>query len=219
MASSELAPRLQLVPILRAVLIVFGVFALLNGHSYIGAFYRFSDIRATFAVCWTVVAWNAVCVVAVAVHPHLQRLAGGLPFPVKITVRGRALLSYGDQDESGDGLFAPLTAKLFLSLCGRRAGHADPGLHALGGRQDRRLPPVHRRPAACAGLGPQHLAHHPHLSVCAGALPVAGGRQYLVQAEPHQQQRTHQSGLRSGVDFLPGGDEKFGQLGESAEFL
>ncbi|KAK8060094.1 hypothetical protein PG996_010024 [Apiospora saccharicola] len=116
MASSELAPRLQLVPILRAVLIVFGVFALLNGHSYIGAFYRFSDIRATFAVCWTVVAWNAVCVVAVAVHPHLQRLAGGLPFPVKITVRGRALLSYGDQDESGDGLFAPLTAKLFLSF-------------------------------------------------------------------------------------------------------
>ncbi|KAK8127827.1 hypothetical protein PG984_008935 [Apiospora sp. TS-2023a] len=99
MASSELAPRLQLVPILRVVLIVFGVFALLNGHSYIGAFYRFSDIRAAFAVCWTVVAWNAVCVVAVA-----------------ITVRGRALLSYGDQDESGDGLFAPLTAKLFLSF-------------------------------------------------------------------------------------------------------
>lgn len=116
MASSELAPRLQLVPILRAVLLVFGVFALLNGHSYIGAFYRFSDVRAAFAVCWTVVAWNVVCVVAVAVHPHLQRLAGGLPFPVKVTVRGRALLSYGDQDEGGDGLFAPLTAKLFLAF-------------------------------------------------------------------------------------------------------
>ncbi|KAK8051759.1 hypothetical protein PG993_003144 [Apiospora rasikravindrae] len=114
--ASELAPRLQLVPILRTVLLVLSVFALLNGHSYIGAFYKFSDVRAAFAVCWVVVAWNAVCVVAVAVHPHLQRLADGLPFPVKVTVRGRTLLSYGDPDESGDGLFAPLTAKLALAF-------------------------------------------------------------------------------------------------------
>ncbi|KAK8080311.1 hypothetical protein PG997_008129 [Apiospora hydei] len=114
--ASELAPRLQLVPILRTVLLVFSVFALLNGHSYIGPFYQFTDVRAAFAVCWAAVAWNAVCVVAVAVHPHLQRLADGLPFPVKVTVRGRTLLSYGDPDESGDGLFAPLTAKLGLAF-------------------------------------------------------------------------------------------------------
>ncbi|KAK8105564.1 hypothetical protein PG999_008923 [Apiospora kogelbergensis] len=115
--ASELAPRLQLVAILRSVLLVFSVFALLNGQSYIGEFYRqFSEVRAAFAVSWVVVAWNVVCVVAVAVHPHLQRLADGLPFPIKVTVRGKTILAYGDHDENGDGLFAPLTAKLSLAF-------------------------------------------------------------------------------------------------------
>ncbi|KAK8042429.1 hypothetical protein PG994_012912 [Apiospora phragmitis] len=114
--ASELAPRLQLVPILRTFLVGFSLFSLLNGESYIGGFYQFTAVRAAFAVCWAVVAWNVACVVAVAVHPHLQRLANGLPFPIKITVRGKTILSYGDSDESGDGLFAPLTAKFSLAF-------------------------------------------------------------------------------------------------------
>ena len=116
MASSELAPRLQLVAFIRALLVFFGVSALLNGHAYINDFYKFRAVEAAFAVAWTLVAWNVVCVLAVAVHPHLQRLAGTLPFPVRIDVRGHAILAYGDPDSSGDGLFAPLTAKLGLAL-------------------------------------------------------------------------------------------------------
>lgn len=116
MASSELAPRLQLVAFIRALLVFFGVSALLNGHAYIGGFYKFRAVEAAFAVAWTLVAWNIVCVLAVAVHPHMQRLAGTLPFPVRIDVRGHAILAYGDPDSSGDGLFAPLTAKLGLAL-------------------------------------------------------------------------------------------------------
>ncbi|KAK8119334.1 uncharacterized protein PG998_003960 [Apiospora kogelbergensis] len=109
--ASELAPRLQLVAILRSVLLVFSVFALLNGQSYIGEFYRqFSEVRAAFAVSWVVVAWNVVCVVAVAVHPHLQRLADGLPFPIKVTVRGKTILA------TATASFAPLTAKLSLAF-------------------------------------------------------------------------------------------------------
>ncbi|KAK9772443.1 hypothetical protein AB5N19_05032 [Seiridium cardinale] len=114
--AQELAPRLLLTQILRTILIVFSVYSLINAHTYIGAFRSFSDVTASFAVAWTVVAWNIICVLAAAVHPYLQRFADRLPFPITVTVRGKTILSYGDSDEDGDGLMAPLAGKLVFAF-------------------------------------------------------------------------------------------------------
>jgi hypothetical protein len=112
--ASELAPRFQLSAIIRTIFVFFGVFGLLNGHTYIGPRYSVDVVQAAFATAWIAVVWNAICVVAVAIHPYLQRFADGLPFPVKVNVRGRTVLSYGESDGQGDGFFAPFTGKLVL---------------------------------------------------------------------------------------------------------
>jgi hypothetical protein len=112
--ATELAPRFQLSAIIRTIFVFFGVFALLNGHAYIGPFYEAGVVRAAFAASWAAVGWNVVCVAGVAIHPYLQRFADRLPFPVKVKVRGRTVLAYGDPDEEGDGFFAPLSGKLTL---------------------------------------------------------------------------------------------------------
>ncbi|KAI0178192.1 hypothetical protein BJ166DRAFT_509077 [Pestalotiopsis sp. NC0098] len=108
--AQELAPRLLLTQIIRTILIFFGVASLLNVHAYIGRpFAQDEKVTASLAASWTAVGWNALAVAAAAIHPYLQRFADGLPFPVSVTVRGRAVLSYGDGD---DGVMAPLAGKL-----------------------------------------------------------------------------------------------------------
>lgn len=119
--AKELAPRLLLTQIIRTILIFFGVAALMNAHAYIGArFTRHHDhhdqVTAAFAASWTAVGWNALAVAAAAVHPYLQRLADGLPFPVSVTVRGRPIISYGESGDGGDGVMAPLAGKLVFAL-------------------------------------------------------------------------------------------------------
>ncbi|ORY60877.1 uncharacterized protein BCR38DRAFT_442752 [Pseudomassariella vexata] len=110
---SELAPRFQLVATLRSILVFFGIFALLNGHTYIGTMFNFWQVRAAFIVSWVAVVWNIICVAVVTLHPHMQRLAGQLPFPVSVNVRGRKILSYGDADSNDDdGVWAPLTGSV-----------------------------------------------------------------------------------------------------------
>ncbi|KAI0132829.1 hypothetical protein BJ170DRAFT_263295 [Xylariales sp. AK1849] len=114
--ADELAPRFELVAIIRTIFVFFGIFALINGHTYIGVLYDFSVVEAAFAVSWTAVVWNILCVTGVAIHPYLQRFAGSLPFPITVKVRDRTVLSYGDSNEDGDGFFAPLTGKLSLAI-------------------------------------------------------------------------------------------------------
>ncbi|KAK6218722.1 hypothetical protein LQW54_002645 [Pestalotiopsis sp. IQ-011] len=111
--AQELAPRLLLTQIVRTILIFFGVASLLNAHAYIAhPFSSADEVTASLAASWTAVGWNALAVAAAAVHPYLQRFADGLPFPVSVTVRGRAVLSYGDGD---DGVMAPLAGKLVFA--------------------------------------------------------------------------------------------------------
>lgn len=114
--AKELAPRLMLTQILRTILLVFNISSLLNQHTYIGPFRHFTAVDASFAVAWSIVGWTFVCVFAAAIHPYLQRFADGLPFPVSVTVRGRTILSYGDSEEDGDGVMAPLAGKLVFAL-------------------------------------------------------------------------------------------------------
>ncbi|KAH6661349.1 hypothetical protein BKA67DRAFT_654469 [Truncatella angustata] len=114
--AKELAPRLLLTQILRTILLFFSAAFLANYHTYIGPFRALFSAHGSMATSWAVVAWNAVCISAAAVHPYLQRFADGLPFPVSVTVRGRTVLAYGDSDEGGDGLMAPLAAKLVFAF-------------------------------------------------------------------------------------------------------
>lgn len=114
--ASELGPRLQLAVILRILIAFFGVYALINIHAYIGSVYNLNKILGPIVLAWLIIAWNALCTTLAALHPYLQRLADGLPFPIKVSVRNRVILSYGDSDEGGDGFFAPLTGKLVLSF-------------------------------------------------------------------------------------------------------
>ncbi|CAJ2505367.1 Uu.00g127610.m01.CDS01 [Anthostomella pinea] len=114
--AQEPAPRFHLVATTRTIWIFFSISALLSGHTYIGALYDAPLVCAAFAVSWAAVAWNIICVSAVTLHPYLQRLAGGLPFPVKVTIRNHTIVSYGDSDEVGDGILAPLTGTLFVLL-------------------------------------------------------------------------------------------------------
>ncbi|KAI1847746.1 hypothetical protein JX265_009175 [Neoarthrinium moseri] len=114
--ASELAPRLLLAATIRIVLVFFGIFALVNAGSYIGPFRDFSGVYAATVAAWITVTWNIIAVSAAAVHPYLQRFADRLPFPIKVTVRGKTILSYGDSDENGDGLMAPLVGKISLAV-------------------------------------------------------------------------------------------------------
>lgn len=54
--ASELAPRFQLSAIIRTIFVFFGVFALLNGHAYIGPFRDAAPVRAAFAASWAAVS-------------------------------------------------------------------------------------------------------------------------------------------------------------------
>lgn len=114
--AEELAPRLLLTQILRVILVVFAISAQLNVQTYIGDIYVLSNVYSSLIISWIVVGWNTICVLAAAVHPYLQRFAKSLPFPVTVAIRGRTILSYGDSQEDGDGLFAPVAGRLVLSF-------------------------------------------------------------------------------------------------------
>ncbi|KAH9890244.1 hypothetical protein F4778DRAFT_753105 [Xylariomycetidae sp. FL2044] len=114
--ASELAPRLHLAAIIRIALTLFGVAAFANVGSYLGPFWPEWAVYGATVTSWVAVAWNIILFTAASIHPYLQRFTDGLPFPVKITVRERTILSYGDSDEDGDGILAPISGKLFIAL-------------------------------------------------------------------------------------------------------